>query len=135
MKNVPTDIAILDKIYNDYYEEFSTFSKDKPNRQTKIFIPIDIQKIADELNVDADIVFGRLHYDFEKRYGYKEDDGARVSFFSLRLGNELHCINFPYAASVLAAMRDEEKKFGIATGLATLALIISVVSICVSIFK
>jgi len=135
MKNVPTDIEILDKIYNDYYDEFSTFSKDKPNRQAKIFIPIDIKKIADELNVDPDIIFGRLHYDFEKRYGYKLDGDARVTFFSLRIGDEIHCINFPYAASVLASMRDEEKKFRIATGLATLALKISVVSICVSIFK
>jgi hypothetical protein len=133
MKHTPTDIEILDKIYNNYYKEFSSFSKDKPNRQTKIFIPIDIKKIADDLNVDEDIVFGRMYYDFEKRFGYKQDDGSSVHFFSLSVGNDRHCINFPYAASVLANMRDEKKKYKVSTGVAVLSLIISVVSICLSV--
>lgn len=135
MKNVPTDMAILDKIYNDYYDTFSEFSRDKPSRQTKIFVPLDIKKIAGELGVDEDIVFGRLYYDLEKRYGYKEDDGTNVHFFTRAAGKDRDCINFPYAASVLAALRDEKKKFGIATGLAVLSLIISVGSICLSLFK
>jgi hypothetical protein len=135
MKNVPTDMAILDKIYNEYYDVFSAFSKEAPNRQSKIFVPVDIKKIAHELGVDEDIVFGRLYYDLEKRYGYREDDGTRVSFFSRAIGKDRDCINFPYAASVLAALRDEKKKFGIATGLAILSLVISIASICLSLFK
>jgi hypothetical protein len=109
MKNTPTDIEILNKIYNNYYKAFSSFSKDKPNRQTKIFLPIDIKKIADELKVDEDIIFGRLYYDFEKRYGYKQDDGTNAHFFSLAVGNDRHCINFPYAASILANIEFQQE--------------------------
>lgn len=134
MKHSPTDIDILDNIYNNYYKEFSLYSKDKPNRQTKIYIPINIKKIADALKVDEDIIFGRLYYDFEKRFGYKQDDGSSVHFFSLIVGNDRHCINFPYAASVLANMRDEKKKYRVSTGISVLSLIISIVSICLSVF-
>jgi hypothetical protein len=133
MKRTPTDIEILDRIYDNYYDEFSSFSKDKPNRQNKTFIPIDIERIASQLNVDVDIVFGRLYYDFEKRFGYKNDDGIIVHFFASKFGNEKHCINFPFAASVLANMRDEKKKYGLSTGIAILSLIVSVVSICLSV--
>jgi hypothetical protein len=134
MKHTPSDISILNRIYNNYYKEFTAFSKEKPNRQTKILIPIDIIKLADDLKVDVDIVFGRLYYDLEKRYGYKREDGTNVHFFSLAAGNELHCVNFPYLASVLANMRDEQKKYRVSTGIAILSLVISVVSICLSIF-
>jgi hypothetical protein len=133
LKRTPTDIEILDRIYNNYYEEFKSFSKDKPNRQTKILVPIDILKIANDLKVDEDIIFGRLYYYFENKFGYKQDDGSSVHFFSLSVGTEIHCINFPYMASVLADMRDEKRKYRTSTGLAILSLIISIVSIYLSI--
>jgi len=58
MKRTPTDIEYWTEFMISYYDEFSSFSKDKPNRQNKTFIPIDIERIASQLNVDVDIVFG-----------------------------------------------------------------------------
>ena len=86
MARTPTDLAILDWIYNEYYSAFTAYSDDKPDRSAKIYLPLDIQKIANHFNVDRDIVFGRLYYDLEKRYGYKADDGTRAAFFALKVG-------------------------------------------------
>lgn len=95
-------------------------------------VPIDISGIASDLSIDGDIVFGRLYYDLEQRYGYKHEDGTRVRFFSLRTGDDRHTVNFPYLASVLARLRDENKKFRIAITVAIVSLIVSFFSLGIS---
>lgn len=132
MARTPTDLAILDFIYNEYYPVFSAYVDDKPNRSAKIYVPLDIQKIADHFKVDKDIVFGRLYFDLEKRYGYRKDNAVAVPFFSLEVGKDEHCINFPYAASVLADLRDKNNKYRLSIGLSVTSLVISVVAICIS---
>jgi hypothetical protein len=133
MKILPTDLQILNTIYNKYYDKFKSFSKKDSDRSCKIFIPIDIALIAKELEVDVDIIFGRLYYHLEQKYGYKSSDGAKVAFFTLKVGADKHCINFPYMASVLANLRDREKKDSAATNIAIFSLIIAGLSIVVSI--
>lgn len=134
MKRLPTDIEILNKIYDDYYEIFKSFTKDKHTRETKIYVPIDIHQIAKELKVDDDIIFGRLYYHLENKYGYKNDDKTSVHLFTLMAGKDRHCINYPYAASILADLRDANKKYQAATAIAVLSLFISLVSILLAIF-
>ena len=46
---LPTDFQILNYIYADYYDAFSAFDSDAPERRTKIYIPIDISAIANRL--------------------------------------------------------------------------------------
>jgi hypothetical protein len=92
---VPTDIEILNKIFDKYYDTFKFYLKDKPNSAAKIYIPIDIAQIAKVLKVDVDIVFGRLYYDVENKYSYKNDENDIVYFFALRIKDEIHCVNFP----------------------------------------
>jgi hypothetical protein len=135
MKKIPTDIEILDAIYERYYTEFTKYSKEERMRQTKIYVPIDCAEIANGLRVDGDIVFGRLYYHLEKKYGYTQDDGLKVHFFALAAGKDRHCINFPYLASVLATLRQEKQKFIIATWISVGALIISFISLFVSFCK
>lgn len=132
MKKTPTDLEILNTIYNRYYNEFTKYSEMEKTRDTKIYVPIDCAEIAKQLGVDGDIVFGRLYYHLENKYGYAQDDGSKVHFFALVAGKDRHCVNFPYLASVLATLREENRKFRIATSTAVLALIISLVSLCVS---
>ena len=67
-----------------------------------------IREIAKILNVDADIVFGRLYYHLNEKFSYKHDDGSKVEFFALHVGDESHCINFPYLASVLADLQEKK---------------------------
>ena len=132
MKNLPTDLKILKKIYADYYNAFASYSKDEPDRSAKIYVPIDIDELAEHFKVDGDIIFGRLYYHLEKKYGYKNDDGSLVHLFARIAGNDKHCINYPYMGSVLADLMNRNKQFWIATYIAVFSLLISVGSLIVS---
>lgn len=131
--NIPTDLEILNTIYRLYYSDFIDFKRDNGARSSKTYVPIDCKKIAGELKVDADIIFGRLYYHLEKQYGYKRSDGSNVHFFALKVGDDPKCVNFTLMTSVLAGLRQERKKFWVGTVIAVLALIISAVSLTVSI--
>ena len=132
MRILPTDLKILNAIYNQYYDKFKSFSKNDSDRSSKIFIPIDITLVAKELEVDVDIIFGRLYYHLEQKYGYKRSDDTKVSFFTLQAGADKNCINFPYMASVLANLREREKKYSIATSITILSLIIAILSLIIA---
>ncbi|MCS2609287.1 hypothetical protein [Halomonas dongshanensis] len=130
---IPTDLEILNTIYRMYYSDFSAFERGDGSRASKIYVPIDCKEIAGRLKVDPDIVFGRLYYHLEKRYGYKKDDGSNVHFFAFKVGSDSKCVNFPLMTSVLAGLRQEKRKFWIGTAIAVLALIVSTVSLTVSV--
>lgn len=129
MKKLPTDIQILKAIYDMYYDDFVTYDNENKTRSSKMYVPIDIELISKKFKVDPDLIFGRLYYHLENKYGYADDDGSKVPFFTLRSGSDKHCVHFPYLASILATMKSESKKFFIATIISVVALIISLISI------
>ncbi|MBT3321621.1 MAG: hypothetical protein HN392_04975 [Anaerolineae bacterium] len=133
MKKLPTDLEILNVIYEQYYEEFKNYTKEDKSRDAKIYVPIDVQKIASKLKVDVDIVFGRLYYHLDQKFRYKQDDGSSIPFFALKAGNDIHSVNFPFLASVLASLRDDAKKHRISIWIAIVSLIIALISIAISI--
>lgn len=110
----PTDNEILSFIRDHYYNDFASFDKSAPSRLTKIYVPISIDLIAEKFGVDGDIIFGRLYYFLNKKYGYKNDDGSKVEFFanSLSAGgkSEKHLINFPLLDSILTELNGENQK-------------------------
>lgn len=132
---LPTDLKLLSVIYEMYYDKFVNFVKSDPSRSAKIYVPIDCTAVAGRLGVDPDIVFGRLYYHLEKKYGYTQDDGAKVHFFSLKVGEDVKCVNFPLLASVLAGLRHENRKFWIGIWIAVLALVVSAGSLSISLYK
>jgi len=134
MTKIPTDLKILDVIYDRYYDNFHAYSDENKIRSSKIYVPIDVKEIAKSLNVDADIVFGRLYYHLNEKFSYKRDDDSKVEFFALRAGNDCHCINFPYLASVLADLKDQNRKYLTTTIIAATSLIIAILSIMIAIF-
>lgn len=135
-RKIPTDLELLDYIYNYYYESYAKWDDGKSNeRQSKIYVPIDCELIAGHFGVNRDVVFGRLYYHLERKYGYKQDDGSNVHFFGFRVGNESKCIHFPYLASVLADLRQEHKRFKLTVFLSTLAIILSTLSIGITGYK
>ncbi|MFA5375339.1 MAG: hypothetical protein WC455_06275 [Dehalococcoidia bacterium] len=134
MKTLPTDLKIIDTIYERYYTTFASFSEDAKNRNNKIYVPIDVKIIADDLGVDPDIIFGRLYYDLDQKYRYEQPDGSTVHFFARQLNEDHNCVNFPYMASVLSKLREENKKYRIATTLAIVSLFVSAVALLISIF-
>lgn len=129
---IPTDKDILKTIYKMYLSDFENFDRDNKTRSSKIYVPIECKAVAKKLKVDPDIVFGRLYYHLEKQYGYKQDDGSLVHFFTLSVGSDVKCVNFPLLMSVLAGLLHEHRKFWISTSIAVLALMVSAISLTVS---
>ena len=128
MKWPPTDLQILEEIYRRYYSVYETYSDESPNRSSKVYVPINIQKIADHFGIDSDIIFGRLYYHLEPRYGFKDGD-SRIHFFALKVGGDRHAVQFLLLASAIADLRDIRKKHLIATWLSIAALIVSALSV------
>ena len=129
MKKTPTDYEILSKIYDDYFDEYQAYEKNKEVRSAYNYVPIDIKKLAMKLGTDENILFGRLYYHLEKRFGYTNPDNTNVYFFAKKVGKDMHCIHYPYLASVLASMKSENRKYMVATSLSGIAIIISIVAL------
>lgn len=133
---LPTDLQVLDAIYNEYYEEFSNFQKGEENgRQTKVYMPIDCKLIAAKLDVDSDIVFGRLYNHMNKMHSYVNDDKTKVPLFSLQIGSDHKCVHFPMLASVLAGLQEENSKFKTTVWISSFAIVVSITSLIISIVK
>lgn len=129
MKWPPTDLQILEEIYRRYYSVFAEYSKEAPNRATKVYVPINIEELAEHFGIDADIVFGRLYYHLEPKYGFTQIDNSKVSFFTLKAVEDTHVVQFPLLAAVIAELREKRKKHVIATWLSVAALIVSAISV------
>ena len=132
---IPSDLRIIGAIYSRYYAAFAAFSRESPSRATKIYVPIDIAAIARGLGVDSDIVFGRLYYHLDRKFGYQHPDGTSVHFFTLVAGADRHCVNFPLLASVLAALREDRARHLWTLWLAILSFVISAVSMTVALLR
>ncbi|QSX38893.1 MULTISPECIES: hypothetical protein [Shewanella] len=135
LQRIPTDLEVLNTIYRMYHSDFIAFDEDARTRESKVYVPIDFMRVANELKVDIDIVFGRLYFHLNKLYSYEQDNAPKVQLFILSAGKDLRCINFPLMTSVLANLRQERDKFLIGTWIAFSAFFISAVSLAVSIMK
>lgn len=131
MSRPPTDREILQKIHDRYLDQFGGFDKDdpEPERDSKIYVPIDCEAIANELGVDPDIVFGRLYYHLDKKYGYTQENGSKVHLFSLKVGQARHAVNFPLLSAVLAELKQSWFRFTVPLVISGIALAISIIGI------
>lgn len=120
-----TDRRILKSIHDRYYADFCSYEKDKPGRSSKVYVPIDCDLIAQEFQIDPDIIFGRLYYHLDKKHGYTQDDGSKVHLFSMKTGSDTHTVNFPLLAAVLAEHEQSYYRFLIPLGISTIALVLS----------
>jgi hypothetical protein len=125
MDALPTDRKLLKRIYRDYVGDFIAHSRTAPIRDSKIYVPIDIRQIASLLKTDPDLLFGRLYYHLDHKYRYRQDDGSNVHLFSLRIGSDMHCVNFPYLAAILSDKNVEHSRTLWALGLSIAAFIVS----------
>jgi hypothetical protein len=131
---IPTDLELLSFIYNHYYEEYSSFIEEDNTRSSKIYVPIDCKVIAAHFKVDNDIIFGRLYYYLENKYRYKQDGGAWVNFFAFNFGSDSKCINFPYMASILAELADQQSKYLTTVKVSIVAIVLSIATISFTIY-
>ena len=130
---IPTDETLLAEIYKRYLKSFSEWSEENKTRVTKIWVPIDIDALGKKFRCDPDLIFGRLYYHMNEKYGSKTGDGQEVNFFNMRLANDRHVVNFPLLTSVLADLQDNRKRFIISTRLAALSLVVSAISIGIAV--
>ena len=126
LKPLPTDLEILNQIYETYYDQFSNQS----HSGRSAWLPIDIERIANELNVDVDMVFGRLHFFLEHKFNKREEG---ISLFQLNIGGKQNCINFPLMSSILAELRKEDERHWWAWALSIASAIIAGLSLALSI--
>ena len=130
---IPTDEHLLTHIYRTYLKTFSDWSEENKTRVAKIWVPIDIDVMSKKYRCDPDLIFGRLYYHMNEKYGSTTGDGQEVNFFNMRLANDRHVVNFPLLTSVLANLQDERKRFIISTRLAALSLVVSAISIGIAV--
>ncbi|PHS33622.1 MAG: hypothetical protein COA82_08185 [Alkaliphilus sp.] len=137
MKKLPTNREILRQIYDQYYKSFGEFKKNQElvPRATKIYVPIDVVKIAKRLNVDPDIVFGRLYYHLDKKYAYERLDGSKVHLFALKAGADHHVVNFPLLSAVLSDLEEAKNRYTRVTAISVLALFVSAISLIASFLR
>jgi len=137
MQKPLTDRKILRAIYARYYDQYAAYNEEDPDRRSsKIWMPIDIDKMGAQLSMEPDILFGRRYYHLNNRHGYAVDDQRpghenqkmRVDLFAIRIGGDHHCIHFPLLASVLATLEDQNKKYRLATTMSILALGVSLLT-------
>ena len=131
MRRPPTDREILQKIHDRYLVKFGGFNREHPEceRDSKVYVPIDCEAIATELGVDPDIVFGRLYYHLDKKYGYTQENGAKVHLFSLKVGKDKHAVNFPLLSAILAELHQSWFRFTAPLVISGIALVISIIGI------
>lgn len=110
MNRNPSDLKILDGIYRMYSSDFAKAPKEQPERSAKIYVPIDVDAVAARHKTDSHELFGRLYYDLDHRYRYKQDDGSSVHLFAFRVGGDRHCINYPYLAGILSEKQAEDRR-------------------------
>lgn len=132
MKDLPSDLKILAEIYERYYEDFKNFSKDALNRDTKVYVPIDVRGIASNLKTDEYILFGRLYNHLSKKYEFKDCDGASSPLFTIQAGKDRHAIHFPLLASILAGLQEENKRQSKTWNISIAAAAISLISLAIS---
>lgn len=129
MKNFPTDRVILKKIYNKYYETFKDYQEESKSRSSRIYVPIDIENIAKELSIDSHLIFGRLYYHMDKKYGYTQSDGSKVHLFTPKAGSDSNAVNFPLIGAIVADMEDAHRKSRLSIIFSVVALAISLISL------
>lgn len=128
-----TDRQILSAIYNTYEDNYLAYDEEK--RASRLYVPIDCEKVAKSLSIDSEILFGRLYYHLDKKYGYQQDDGSYVHLFALKVGGDRHAIHFPLLASVLAELEESHRRFTVPLAVSAIALSISVASFVFNILK
>lgn len=126
MKKIPSDFALLKKIYSKYYEEFKNYDN---NRASKAYVSLDIKYLAKYFKTDSEIIFCRLRYHFDEKYGLKNKNSTVTSFFAPKLNEDENAINFPMLASVLAGMQEENSKNTRTLIASVIAIVISIVSL------
>jgi len=136
-KRPPTDFELLKAIYAKHRGDYIAYAEGA--RAAKIMVPIDIPSIANELDADADSVFGRLYHHLDPQYAQEPDPTVgrrgRKSFFTLKAGDDANCINLPLLEAVLAGLWQQRRRDLFAVVASVVSLAIATTALGVAIFS
>ena len=133
MYRIPTDLEIMEELYERYFESFRKYATEDPDRIARIRVPINVQEVAEACGVEEDMIFGRIFYHFNKKYSYKDEKGNVTTFFITDKFEGLS-VNFPIVASVLADLRTEKRKIDNFLFISSAALALSIIALLIAIF-
>ena len=103
----PTAYELLQAIYKRHRDDYAAGSPGA----AQVMVPIDIPKIASDLGVDVDSVFGRLYYHLDPLYGQdRNEKGARKAFFMPVPGDDADRVNFPLLEAVFAGVCQQRRR-------------------------
>lgn len=129
MSTLSTDRQILRCIYEMYESSYPGKEPGEDRGKNDPYVPIKVSDVASRLGCTSEMLFGRLYYHLDAKYRYKQDNDAQVHLFSVLVGSERHCVNFPYLAAVLAEKDEEHRRQLWSLWLSIAALVLSVASI------
>lgn len=135
MNKLPTDRAILKCIYRMYESAYPGVQPESPRGENDPYLAIDVPAVAAKLRCKPELLFGRLYYHLDHKHRYKQDNGALVPLFYLKVGEKRHAVHFPYLAAILAGHEQEHRKQLWSLGISILALVLSVASLAVNFYK
>lgn len=119
---IPTERQVLRCIYDTYEPHFPV----EGAQSGKVFVQIDMEKIASRLGCDKNVLFGYLYYHLDHKYRYLSGERSHVHLFTPRAGELRNAINLPYLAAILAGQDQEHSKFAWSLGVSLVALALSV---------
>ena len=131
MRSLPTDRKILKCIYEMYELDYPGKENGEARGKNDPYLPIKVHDVAARLGCSAEMLFGLLYYHLDAKYRYEQGSDSMVHLFSLKLGSEIHCVNFPYLAAVLAEKDTEHKRQLWSLAISLMALVLSFASIVV----
>jgi hypothetical protein len=115
LKRPPTDFELLRAIYERHKSDYD--ARVASGGLGRIFVPVDIPAVANDLDSEENMVFGRLYHHLEEIHGQSrtaENWVPRKTFFTPTIGsdeNELvNAINFPLMEAVLAGLWLERRR-------------------------
>lgn len=129
MKRLPTDRQVMRCIFEMYGAEYPGPFDPSGRGENDPYLPINIRHVAGHLKCAPEIIFGRLYFHLNAKYGYKNDNDAGVSFFQLNFRNRGHSIQFPLLTSVLASLDEEHRRQTWTLAISIVALVFSVAGI------
>ena len=130
----PTDLELLECIFEYYRPEFEKFDEDNSIRKGKIYVPIDCKLIAKKLKADPELVYGRLYYHLANVYKYQQEKDVEAKLFEFKVGGQLHCIQFPILASAVANLKAEHRKYQSTLIASMFAVIVAIAAAAITAF-
>jgi len=125
MRKIPTDLKILKTIYRMYEPQYPEGEQAEIKGENDPYMPIDMHAVAEKLKCRPEMLFGRLYYHLDAKYRYEQQPSGNVHLFAMKVGDKMHCVNFPYLAAVTAEKDSEHRRNLWSLVISILAIIIA----------